>query len=199
MPVTNLRERKRELRSKYRKLRNSCPEELKRQLDGKLFEHFISLEEYKNCKTLFCYISMPTECDTRRLIEQALADGKTVAVPKCEKRRGSMSFYKIGSFFDVKPGFCDILEPDESKCAQITDFSGGLCVVPGLCFDYEHYRLGFGGGYYDRFLNSFGGVTAGICYSRFVLPSVPRGAYDCRTGILVTDKYIDRLQRQGMV
>ena len=65
-------------------------------------------------------------------------------------------------------------------------------MVPGLCFDLEGYRVGFGKGYYDRFLDEFGGVTVGICYAKYTLKQLPRGAHDRRTDIIVTEKFINR-------
>lgn len=190
MPLINTREKKNELRAKYKKLRESCPPELKKQLDQKLTENFLSLEEYKNCRTLFVFISMPVECDTSGIIRQAFADGKRVAAPKCISKSGDMRFYYIEEEGSMVRGMFGIPEPDETKCRQVTDFDEGLCVVPGLCFDLGHYRIGFGKGYYDRFLRRFNGVTAGICFSKYIVKELPRGAHDMSTDILVTEKFI---------
>lgn len=192
MPVINIKEKKKSLRARFKKLRESCPKDVKQRLDGELTERFLSLEEYKNCKTLFAFLSMPIECDTHRIIEQAFADGKIVAVPKCINKGGDMAFYYIQSFDDLVSGMYGILEPDENKCEKVTDFSEGLCIVPGLCFDLQRYRIGFGKGYYDRFLNDFKGVTVGICFTKYMVSELPRGAHDRNTDILVTEKFVGR-------
>lgn len=192
MPVINIREQKKALRARYKKLREACPPAVKQELDRRLRENFLSMPEYRRCETLFSFVSEPVECDTRAIIEQAFRDGKRVAVPKCLERRGEMAFFYIRSFEDTRRGAFGITEPDEACCERVTAYTNALCIVPGLCFDLQHYRVGFGGGYYDRFLERFRGITAGICFSRYTLGEVPRGAFDRRTDILVTEKFIDR-------
>lgn len=191
MPLKNIKERKRELRAYYKKLRAECPQNIKQNLDKELTQKFLSLDEYKNCDTLFAFVSMPIECDTSMIIDNALLDNKHVALPKCKNKSGIMDFYFINSKDDLKKGMYSIFEPDSDKCKLVTDFSHGLCLVPGLCFDFQGYRLGFGKGYYDRFLNDFGGTSIGICYSRYVEKSLPHGIFDKYTDILVTEKFVN--------
>lgn len=192
MPLSkNIRQRKNELRAVYKRLRATCPKDVKEELDRKLTKQFLSLEEYKNCKTLFAFVSTPIEVDTSKIIETALKDGKRLAVPKCIDKTGLMDFYYISSTDCLKKGAFSIMEPDETLCEKVTDFSDGLCLVPGLCFDYQGYRLGFGKGYYDRFLEKFCGISVGICYSRCIEKELPKGIFDKNADILVTDKFIN--------
>lgn len=188
----NVRERKRALRAQFKRLRAECPAQLKREMDKKLFERFVSLEEYAACDTLFAYISGEIECDTSAIILRALADGKRIAVPRCAERTNEISFYFINSYDDLEKGKYGILEPKTEVCERAEDFSRGLCLVPGLSFDLQGYRLGFGKGYYDRFLSRFGGVTAGICYAKCTLTELPRGAFDRAVDILITEKFMNR-------
>ena len=191
MPLKNIKERKRELRAYYKKLRAECPQDIKQDLYKELTQKFLLLDEYKNCDTLFAFVSMPIECDTSKIIDNALLDNKRVALPKCKNKSGIMDFYFINSKDDLKKGMYSIFEPDSDKCKLVTDFSHGLCLVPGLCFDFQGYRLGFGKGYYDKFLNDFGGTSVGICYSRYVEKSLPHGIFDKYTDILVTEKFVN--------
>lgn len=192
MPVIrNIKQRKNELRTFYKRVRSQCPENVKRGLDEKLAQSFLSLDEYKNCKTLFAFVSTPIEVDTSAIIASALKDGKRLAVPKCRDTSGQMDFYYITSLECLKKGAFSIMEPDETQCRLVSDFSDGLCIVPGLCFDYQGYRLGFGKGYYDRFLEKFSGITVGICYSRCIEKELPRGIFDKNADILVTEKFIN--------
>ena len=192
MFLVNVKEEKRRLRAHYKKLRAQCPPELKRKLDEKLTSSVLGTEEYQSCKTLFIFVSSPIECDTMQIINDALNSGKRVAVPRCADKSGRMAFYYITSASDLEKGAFSLLEPDPEKCEKVTDLSEGFCVVPGLCFDLEGYRVGFGKGYYDRFLDSFGGTTAGICYSRYTLNQLPRGTFDRHTDMLITEKFINR-------
>ena len=192
MPIINIRQRKRELRSKYKRTRSSMPPELKAELDKKLTDSFLGLDEYKENDTLFAFVSSEIECDTSKIIEDALNSGKRVAVPKCGEKSGEMDFYYITSRSDLERGKFGILEPIPGKCQTADDYSSGLCIVPGLCFDLQGYRIGFGKGYYDRFLQKFGGPTVGICYYKCIQNSLPTGAYDKTVDILVTERFVNR-------
>ena len=192
MPLMNVRERKRALRAQFRKYRTECSPELKREMDRKLYESFVSIKEFSDCDTIFAYISGNIECDTEQIIKKALSEGKRVAVPKCAAHTNEMDFFFIKSYDDLSPGKYDIPEPVPEKCEQVRDFSSGLCLVPGLSFDYQGYRLGFGKGYYDRFLSRFGGITAGICYAKCTVSELPRGVYDKAVDILITERFINR-------
>lgn len=190
--IMNIRQRKRELRAKYKRTRASIPADLKTELDRRLTGKFLSLEEYKECKTLFAFVSSAIECDTSKIIGDALSSGRRLAVPKCGEISGEMDFYYITSLSDLEKGKFGILEPIPEKCQKAEDLSTGLCIVPGLCFDLEGYRIGFGKGYYDRFLQKFGGVTVGICYYKCIQNSLPTGGYDKPVDILVTERFINR-------
>ena len=198
MLLINVKDEKRRLRKHYRKLRENCPAELKARLDKALTAQVLSLDEFKSCDTLFVFISSPIECDTSEIISEAFRQGKRVAVPRCIDKFGKMDFYYIKSTADLSPGSFSLMEPDPEKCLKVTDFTKGLCIVPGLCFDYEGYRVGFGKGYYDRFLNAFRGTTVGICYSRYTEKQLPRGAHDRHTDILVTEKFTNRMVKRYM-
>lgn len=192
MHLINVKEEKRRLRRYYKKLRQSCPPDVKKRLDSGLTANVLALEEYRRCETLFIFVSSAIECDTAPIIEDAWRSGKRVAVPRCTDLSGRMAFYYICSRDELIPGAYALLEPDPARCERVTDLSQGFCVVPGLCFDLEGYRIGFGKGYYDRFLDGFGGVTAGICYSKYTEKRLPRGTHDRHTDILITEKFVNR-------
>lgn len=191
MSVINVKALKADLRAKYRKIRESCPADVKKSLDQKLAQNFLNLDEYKQCEKLFVFVSSQIEVDTMNIIRQAFADGKQVAVPKCTDRYGKMEFYFIKSFDQLEKGEFGIMEPNESACEQVRDLDSGLCIVPGICFDMYGYRIGFGKGYYDRFLERFGGITAGLCYSKCTEHELPRGNHDKSVDIVITEKYIN--------
>ena len=113
-----------------------------------------------------------------------------------------MDFYEVNSLEQLKKGRYSIMEPDAKLCRQITDYSEGICLVPGLSFDLYGYRLGFGKGYYDRFLENFGGTTAGLCYSRCIEQKLPHGIYDKTVNIIITEKFTNDTRNvfeKGMV
>lgn len=167
--------------------------ESKQKLDCELLSRVLSTEEYSDAETILTYVSTEIEVDTKALINAALQNNKRVAVPMCIKDETSLDFYYINSFDDLTPGTFGVLEPDPLKCEKLIDFSSGLCIVPGLSFDTEGYRLGYGKGYYDRFLSKFKGITVGLCYVYCIKLKLPHGYYDKPVDILITDKYIRRL------
>ncbi|MBR1481918.1 MAG: 5-formyltetrahydrofolate cyclo-ligase [Ruminococcus sp.] len=195
MSLINVRDRKRELRARFRRYRAECPPALKRELDQKLFERFTALPEYRQADVLLAYISRGIECDTAPIIRDALQKGKRVAVPKCREHTNEIDFYFIQSYDDLRVGRYGVMEPDSAVCEQAEDVSRGLCLVPGLGFDLLGYRLGFGGGYYDRFLSGFGGTTVGVCYAKCTVGELPRGVFDRAVDIVITEKFCNRTQR----
>ena len=122
---TDLREYKKELRGRYKQLRREMAPDAKRICDEKIFGRIISSRYYRNCRTVLTYISTDIEVDTKRLIAQALNDGKKVAAPRCSRNeKGIMNFYLITGEDDLEKGAFSLLEPDPDKCRLLTDFGG---------------------------------------------------------------------------
>ena len=176
------------LREQYRRMREKMTEQYKHSLDIEIASRFLCTREYMDSKTVLTYVSRVNEVDTIGIICAAFANKKQVAVPRCEGK-GVMRFYLINSMDDLCVGYGSILEPDTEKCKPLDDFSQSVCIVPALSFDPEGYRLGFGGGYYDRFLCNYEGVSAGLCYGSFVKWELPRETFDVPVDLLVTDRY----------
>lgn len=192
MPVKNIKEIKTGLRSKYRRLREDLSEEEKRSLDSEIQSRLLSLREYSQADTVFTYISKELEVDTLAIVRAAWANQKRVAVPRCVPGTRDMEFYYIRSWQDLEPASFGVMEPVVERCERVEDESKGFCLVPGFSFDVQGFRLGYGGGYYDRFLSRFGGFTVGICYSFCVQWNLPHGYYDRSVDLLVTEKYVRR-------
>ena len=192
MPIGDIRPLKNDLREQYKSIRRDMPPEIKKQHDDTVRARVTALWQYKSCRTLLTYVSTPIEVDTRGLIQRALADGKRVAVPRCVPGTRNMEFYYIGGLEELEPGTFGVLEPFPDREKRMTDFSSGLCLVPALCYDWKGFRLGYGKGYYDRFLAKFGGHMIGICYHECIRRRLPHGKYDRPVELLVTDRYLRR-------
>ncbi|HIZ19522.1 MAG TPA: 5-formyltetrahydrofolate cyclo-ligase [Firmicutes bacterium] len=192
MPVGDIRPIKASLREHYKTLRRQMKPEQKAQRDRQIAARVRGLWQYKRCHQLLTYVSTAIEVDTLAIIRRALADGKQVAVPRCVPGTRDMEFYYISGLEDLEPGSFGVLEPRPESCRKATDFTSGLCLVPALCYDWRGYRLGYGKGYYDRFLAGFGGHMIGICYSDCVRRRLPHGRYDRPVELLVTDRYLRR-------
>ncbi|MBC8611796.1 5-formyltetrahydrofolate cyclo-ligase family protein [uncultured Ruminococcus sp.] len=189
----DIREYKNNLRKKYRGWREALSPEEKRERDDRIFRRVIRCEAVQKADTVICFISTPIEVDTHRLIHYCWRHGKQVAVPKCLEQRGRMAFYLISSWEDVEVGKFSLLEPAPERCQKLTDMERSVCIVPGFSFDPQGYRLGFGKGYYDRFLSSYKGIKLGICYSACVAPKLPRGRFDVPVDFLLTEKYVKKI------
>ena len=179
------------LREYYRKIRLEMSETEKSERDRLILQRLTGLWQYKSCKTLLTYVSKDIEVDTKGLISKALAEGRAVAVPKCVEGT-KLEFYYISGLGDLSPGTFGVLEPDVQKCVRAADFKDSLCIVPALCYDWKGFRLGYGKGYYDRFLDTYDGFTVGIVYSSCVRRSLPHGRFDRPVDLLVTEDYIRR-------
>ena len=185
----DIRIEKNALRKKEKKFREALPAQEKAEMDAEILTRVLTLQQYNKSDILFTYISKSIEIDTKLLIQAAWANRKRVAVPRCIPDTREMEFYLITEWDDVKPGAFGVLEPDVKRTQRQEDLSHGLCIVPGLGFDAHGYRLGYGKGYYDRFLARFFGTTVGLCYQRSVQWRLPHGKYDRPVEWLVTERY----------
>ena len=171
------------------------PQEIKEQKDAAIAAQVRRLWQYQRNSVLLIYVSTSIEVDTFRIIHQALADGKRVAVPRCVPDTRNMEFYYIDSTDELAPGMFGVLEPQPNPERLYKESEGGLCIVPAFSYDWRGYRLGYGKGYYDRFLSRFEGNMVGICYSECVQRSLPHGRFDRPVELLVTETYLRRTVR----
>ena len=195
MSVIDIRPIKSELRQKYRSLRQSMLQEIKKQKDEAISKQVSRLWQYQRNSILLIYVSTAIEVDTIGIIRQAWADGKRVAVPRCVPDTRNMEFYYIDSLEDLSPGMFGVLEPTPNRDRLYEEKDAGLCIVPAFSYDWRAFRLGYGKGYYDRFLSRFEGNMVGICYSDCVQRTLPHGRYDRPVELLVTEHYLRRTDR----
>lgn len=196
--VNDIRPYKTKLRNKFKALRLGMDISEKERFDEKIRNRFLNTWQYRDADTILTYVSTDIEVDTKGIIQSALDDMKTVAVPRCIDGTRNMDFYIIKSLDDLEIGTFSVLEPIISKCEKLTDLSHGLCIVPALSFDRRGFRLGYGKGYYDRFLSSFGGETLGICYNSCIVDNLPHGKFDRSVDKIITQSnIIITQQRKG--
>lgn len=188
--VRDIREYKRALRDKCKREREKLSLKRKQELDTAIAQRLLRCRSYKNVGTLLIYMSKGVEISTSYILEDAFSSGKRVAVPYCRTDVTDLDFYYISLVDMLSPGAFGVLEPDPLKCEKFEDYDGGLCIVPALCYDINGYRLGFGKGYFDRFLSRYSGMTAGLAYSFQVKRSLWHGRYDRAVDMIITDKYL---------
>ncbi|MGO5027457.1 5-formyltetrahydrofolate cyclo-ligase [Candidatus Agathobaculum pullicola] len=166
----------------------------KRYIDEKIAGHVLEHASYRHAGCVFVYVSTPQEIDTRVLLRAALAAGKTVCVPLCGAA-GEMTARQIRSLDELRPGAYGIDEPN--ACAQeIPPEEIELVLVPALACDRKGYRLGYGGGYYDRFLCRTGGVGMALCAEQRLVDSLPHTALDQRCQWIITERQVLRTNEE---
>jgi 5-formyltetrahydrofolate cyclo-ligase len=185
--MENIREIKVSLRSKYSKMRELLTPVEKARLDGGLMACLLQSGLFEETKGILTYVSLEKEPDTRALICAALKAGKRVAVPLSVKETATLRFYEIKSLEELKSGCYGILEPDPECSLRADPCEFGLCIVPGLSFDLYGNRLGYGKGYYDRFLKEYKGTVIGLCYDKFLSKRLPKGRYDVPVQSIITE------------
>lgn len=178
---------KQQLRKQLRLKRDSLED--RNVLSDKICRLLLSTQQYKDCKSIFLYSATGSEVSADLTINQAFSDGKKVAFPKCIDTQGHMKFYFVSSYDDMVQGLYGIMEPPEDADAFFGNEST-LCIVPGLSFSPDGYRIGYGKGYYDRFLSEFKGVSIGLCYDACLSENIPTDKYDKKVNYLITDKRI---------
>jgi 5-formyltetrahydrofolate cyclo-ligase len=149
-----------------------------------------STEEWRSANTIAITISRPPEVDTYPIIQQAWKTGKTIVVPKCHKNSRTMTFHIIHSFDELETVFYGLLEPIVSQTVEVHKDSIDLVIVPGLGYTKKGYRLGFGGGYYDRFLSDYHGKKISLAFPEQIVPTVPVEAHDIPIHKLITPEEV---------
>ena len=161
---------KSELRKQVLQEMKAIPRKQKQAIDQALTEGLLQHPFYQEANTIATYLSFPHEFQTQELIEQALKDGKKVLIPKTYPK-GRMDFVVYDPQQLVKTSF-GLLEPQGDL--EVVDVSQiDLIHVPGLAFTMEGYRIGYGGGYYDRYLEHFTGNTLSTVYPCQIRDFIP--------------------------
>lgn len=192
-------ETKREIRDRLRKERAALSPELRQSYSKQIFEQVISHPLYRHASEIYCYVSFGEEVSTGGLISYSWKMGKRVAVPKiivdnspiveeaqtCPKTQ-KMEFYYIDNMKELHEGYFGIMEPLQKRTAQGENV---LVIMPGVGFDLEGNRIGYGKGFYDAYLRNHPEYPKlALAYSMQCLTSIPADKLDVRTEIIVTEK-----------
>ncbi len=167
---------KREFREKCLKIRKTLPKK-----EASLSD-FKDVSALKEAKVVFCYVSMGNEIGTKKLIEELLKK-KTVVVPYCASKEGNMICVKISSLDELSEGMYGILEPKNP--IKFDKMKIDVSILPALAFDEEGYRIGYGKGYYDRFLEDLNSFKVGLCYKELYFPKIPHEKSDVKADLVI--------------
>lgn len=217
-------------------VRDALPAADRAKYDAGIRDIITGMEEYREAGAILAYVSYRSEVDTLMLIEQAWADGKSVFAPKVSGNE--MEFWRITAMEDLQEGYKGIWEPiqttafmewikeyhisfidsvdEDANKDAIRDNTARSCKVmlwmPGAAFDRERHRIGYGGGFYDRYLSRFSQITkqtasteqskpyfelftlttAALAYSCQVLDKIPYKEHDIKPDLLITEQGIVR-------
>ncbi|RCW65369.1 5-formyltetrahydrofolate cyclo-ligase [Saliterribacillus persicus] len=158
----------------------------KREQD--IYQHLFQSTIWKNARTIGVTLSMPHEINTYPIIEQAWQEGKYIAVPKTFPETHQLKFYRLQNFNDLRRGFKNIYEPICTDSKIISSNIMDMIIVPGLVYDYSGYRIGYGGGFFDRYLADYTNIKVAILYQAQLKPAIPRDSFDIPVDILITEK-----------
>ena len=178
------------LRKEYRARRVSVED---RENKEKLIAfNLFSLDFFKSADCIFLYCAHDGEINTDMICDEAEKLGIKTAYPYCEDRYGLMEFY-FASRKNLIKGMYGIYEPDKEKSQKAVFTENSLCIVPGVTFGKKGERLGYGKGYYDRFLSSFRGKKLALSFEECLSDEIPMEAHDIKIDYLITDKEIYKI------
>jgi len=144
--------------------------------------------EWQQAHTIGITVSIFPEVDTKAIIVHAWSQGKRVAVPKCEPKLRQMDFRILTDLSQLECVYSGLFEPRVDQTTPVNPEEIDLLIVPGLAFDARGHRLGFGGGYYDRYLATFSGNTLSLAFKEQLIGNFPTEDHDIPIGKIVSEK-----------
>lgn len=159
----------------------------KQNIESKQSAELKELECWKQANTIGITVSQGLEWNTRPIIEAAWCEGKTVCVPKCLPKTKQLEFYKFDTYDQLEKVYYNLLEPKPEETTKVSKEQIDLLIVPGLLFDRRGYRIGFGGGYYDRFLKDYPNQTISLASERQIINHLPVEPFDLPVQMILTE------------
>ena len=182
---------KQRLREERLAAREALSEQERSVLDDRITQKLLAISEYVEATTVLTYVSVSSEVSTRMFIECALRDGKTVAVPRCLPGH-CLEFVAIASLEQLVAAPFNLLEPAKELPAVTEDQkNNSICIVPALLVDTKGYRLGYGAGFYDRFLSTYPGKKICLAYQQSLSrTTLPHTAFDVAVDVVITESEV---------
>ncbi len=182
---------KREIRKRIMALRNAMPLEAIAAKSSAIVRRLTELREIRESSTLMVYLSFGSEVVTDGLIDWGWEAGKRIVVPFCHPESREMTPCLLGGFAELETGHYGIREPKADSLRVVSPGEIDAVLVPAVAFDRQGYRVGYGGGYYDRFLPKVPrAAKIGAVFACQIVPEVPRDRYDVQADRVVTEEGI---------
>ena len=180
---------KKETRKLLLKKRKDIPEDKKVIYDREISEKIINTDYFKNASQVLVFASAQDEFDTGFIVERCRLENKPVFYPICLDKSGNMEFKRVDFSDDLEIGMYNIPQP-KTYCKDYTQKENDIIIVPCLSATEDGYRIGYGKGYYDRFLKKFNGVSICPCYEELVSDTLPTDEFDIKIKVLVTQNIL---------
>ena len=194
--MNSIRKIKDEIRAEYSARRSSMDPVEKKRRDDAICRAATSLASFRYAEYVLLYAATENEIQVQAIAEEALARGKKIAFPRCDKEAHTMQYHLVSSLDELARDSYGILEPPPSNPIYDpeNDLGSAVCFVPGLVYDKAGYRLGYGKGFYDRFLNNFPGLSVGVTFSELLSDNLPADIHDVPVNAIITDKESVRIK-----
>ena len=182
-------QRKKQARIEALARRNALDDTLRAKKSALITQRLLKLELFQKARCVFMYVSVHSEVDTHRIIQTALVQQKTVCVPFVDMEKKEMIACAITDpGRDLHSGMLGIPEPDRRSCPLVAACDINLVIVPGLEFTVHGYRIGYGGGFYDRFLSACPGISCALAFEEQIVKSLPfDSAHDTAVTRIITE------------
>lgn len=196
----NVAERKDALRRRMKDVRRDLGSEQRERIDAGIARSLFATGFWQQASLVLTYLSFGSEVDTRRIIEEAWRAGKTVALPRCVRGTRTMEWHRVTSFDGLVRSAFGVEEPPDDPATLIDPTAttlastSSIALVPGLAFDTQGFRIGYGGGFYDAFIAHFPGTTIGLCRKAQLIPGLREAGvleeHDAPVRLVVTERGI---------
>lgn len=181
---------------KYEKSRRKELTRLEKEsLDRRICENLTKSKEFKQAEVIFAFYPLEIEVDIVPVLKVSIEE-KRLALPKCFPENKRMAFYLVENLSELRQSKYNIFEPTEDDIKGIKPDEKTLIIVPGLVFSTAGERVGFGAGYYDRYLAVNKAKTISVCYEKSFVDRIDTNIYDIRIDSIITENDIYKIKRR---
>lgn len=185
-----MKEQKEVLRKKMKASLNRMKHDEYNELSKQIANGLFDTDEWKNAEIIGITISRGKEIDTSYIIRKAWEVGKQIAIPKCLPKTKGMDFRIFSDYKELEIVYYGLQEPKVEETNSVLPNQIDLLIVPGLIYDERGYRIGFGGGYFDRYLSTYPNETITLAFDLQVVKEIPNEAFDLPVQKIITDKKV---------
>ncbi|MBC6974474.1 5-formyltetrahydrofolate cyclo-ligase [Bacillus sp. Xin] len=192
-----MKEEKVRLRKKIVEQMNALSKEQHKTLSEQIVFSLYEQKEWRDAQTIGITLSMEHEVNTYVIIKQAWREGKKVVVPKCNRETRTMTFRQITNFDQLETVYMSLREPIPALTVEIEANEIDLLFVPGVAYTRRGERIGYGGGYYDRYLLQYEGKTLSLAFGFQIVNYIPTEPFDQNVQKIITEK--ETIVQNGLV